>query len=116
MLKTKRTLPLLAVIALLVLCLCGCSKDEYGPGCGKLTVTLKSAQTTWDVPVSVYPYCSEENRPIMESVIKKRQTSVSFILNIGDYMVSVPNDTRKAVQIQAEQETVIQFSPTSPSD
>ena len=52
----------------------------------------------------------------MESVIKKRQTAVSFILNIGDYMVSVPNDTRKAVQIQAGQETVIQFSPTSPSD
>lgn len=114
MLKTKSIISLSAALALLALCLCGCSKDEFGSGRGKLTVTLKSEQTTWDVPVSVYPYCSEKNRPIMEAVIKKRQTSVSFILNAGDYLISVPNDTPKAVQVQSGQEVSIEFNPTAP--
>ena len=55
MLKTKSIISLSAVLALLALCICGCSKDEFGPGQGKLTMVFTHPQDK-DMPVWIHPY------------------------------------------------------------
>ena len=114
MLKTKRTFPLLAVIALLALCICGCSKDEYGPGQGKLTVVFTHPQDK-DMPVWIHPYGETNSAritsdPIEKGVVKKGDTSISFILNAGDYIISIQGYFVKGKQVRVGKESIAPFT------
>lgn len=112
--KTKSIISLSAALTLLALCLCGCSKDEYGPGQGKLTVVFTHPQDK-DMPVWIHPYGETNSAritsdPIEKGVVKKGDTSISFILNAGDYIISVQGYFVKGKQVRAGKESIAPFT------
>ncbi len=84
---------------------------------GTLTVKIVNAEydSSTKVQVSVYPYMDDMDsfHPIAQSdvdVKKHASSSVTFVLNEGNYYVTCQSFSQKvACQIQAGEETVVTF-------
>ena len=82
---------------------------------GTLTVKIVNAEydSSTKVQVSVYPYTGDMDsfHPIAQSEVEKSaSSSVSFVLNEGNYYVTCQGfSEKKAFQIQAGEETVVKF-------
>ena len=109
----KKTIFTFIMVLMSMIFFSSCEKVEDRRG----TLTVKIVNAEYDsstkVQVSVYPYTEDMNsfRPIAQSDVKKSaSSSVSFVLNEGDYYVTCESYSNiKACQVQAGEETVITF-------
>ncbi len=102
----KRVLSIFAALLIAVFSiaeLTGCSKEEildHG------TLSVRVLNPDGDVAVKVYPYVADYDRlpPAASSILNQKNTTVSFDLNIGNYIITSKGngiDRRDCVQIQA---------------
>lgn len=102
----KRLVLILAIIApFIISSLTSCEKNTNGTG----TLVVHITELKYDTDVRVYPYgFSDYSLPIASKKVDKgKNKSVSFILNVGDYVVDATST--QTVQIQEGDETHLYF-------
>lgn len=109
----KKSVSAFLLVLLSMVFLASCEKIEDRRG--TLTVKIVNAEynSSAKVDVSVYPYTGDMDsfHPIAQSAVEnKASSSVSFVLNEGNYYVTCDGFSQKqAFQIQAGEETVVKF-------
>ena len=101
-------LTIVSVFALVLILSNGCSKKEIDNSIGTLVVKVNAENT--EIDIRVYPYVAdyEKLRPIVSKTVKSKNTSVSFDLNVGNYIVTCKG-TFQGVQIRERKNTKIEF-------
>ncbi|MBR5013328.1 MAG: hypothetical protein IKY16_01850 [Bacteroidales bacterium] len=109
----KKTILTFILVLMSMIFFGSCEKIEDRRG----TLTVKIVNAEFDsstkLQVSVYPYIEDINRfrlIAQSNVNKSASSSVSFILNEGNYYITCESYSNiKACQVQAGEETVITF-------
>ena len=70
------------------------------------TLNVRAFNPDGDIAVKVYPYVADYDRlpPLASSIINQKNTTVSFDLNSGNYIITCKSNSinrRDCVQIQA---------------
>jgi len=101
--KTRKLL-LLALAALLLLPLAGCSKDEAS---FRGTLRIELHNVTYPVTIRIYPM-ADETSYIRE--IKAYTWETQIPLNVGNYTISINGKNQGAFQILQERTTLAKIN------